>query len=136
MITALDSSVLWAIIKRETGHENWIRALTRAAGEGPLVISPVAFAELSPSTPSAEALIEFLEQLAISYDPISPGSAYLAGQTFKKYRQAGGPRQHLVPDFLIAAHATLQADRLAAIDRGYLRTWFPELRLLAVEDDE
>ena len=132
MITALDSSVLWAIIKKESGHENWIQALIRAASEGPLVISPVAFAELSPSTSSADSLMEFLRRLAISYDPISPDAAYLAGQTFKNYRKAGGPRKHLVPDFLIAAHAQIQANRLAAIDRGYLRTWFPELKLLAV----
>jgi predicted nucleic acid-binding protein len=75
--------------------------------------------------------MEFLGQLAISYDPISPEAAYLAGQTFKNYRKAGGPRDHLVPDFLIAAHAQIQANRLAAVDRGYLRTWFPELELLA-----
>jgi predicted nucleic acid-binding protein len=132
MITALDSSVLWAIIKKESGHESWIQVLIRAAGEGPLVLSPVAFAELSPSTPSADSLMEFLGQLAISYDPISPEAAYLAGQTFKSYRKAGGPREHLVPDFLIAAHARIQANRLAAMDRGYLRTWFPELKLLTV----
>ena len=75
--------------------------------------------------------MEFLGQLAISYDPISPEAAYLAGQTFKSYRKAGGPRELLVPDFLIAAHAQIQANRLAAVDRGYLRTWFPELELLA-----
>ena len=80
MITALDSSVVWAIIKKESGHESWIQALMRAAGEGPLLISPVAFAELSPSTPSVDSLMEFLGQLAISYDPISPEAAYLAGQ--------------------------------------------------------
>ena len=131
MITALDSSVVWAIIKKESGHESWIQALIRAAGEGPLLISPVAFAELSPSTPSVDSLMEFLGQLAISYDPISPEAAYLAGQTFKNYRKAGGPREHLVPDFLIAAHAQIQANRLAVVDRGYLRTWFPELELLA-----
>jgi predicted nucleic acid-binding protein len=36
----------------------------------------------------------------------------------------------MVPDFLIGAHASLQADRLAAADRGYLRRYFPTLRLL------
>jgi AbrB family looped-hinge helix DNA binding protein len=33
-------------------------------------------------------------------------------------------------DILIAAHAQLQADRLAAIDRGYFRSHFRRLSLL------
>lgn len=131
MITALDSSVLWAIVNREPGHESWLQALLHAAAEGPLVISPVAFAELAPSTRGPAELTEFLDRLAITYDPISPAAAHLAGLTFKRYRKAGGPRQHLIPDFLIAAHALTQSHRLAAIDRGYLRTWFPDLKLLA-----
>ena len=130
MITALDSSVLWAIIKKEPDHERWMQTLLSAAAEGPLVISPVAFAELAPSTADAASLMEFLSRLSIVYDTITPAAAHLAGQAFKRYRQAGGPRQHLVPDFLIAAHALAQADRLAATDRGYLRTWFPDLKLL------
>ena len=113
MTTALDSSVLWAIIKQEPGHDDWLQSLMHAASEGPLIISPVAFAELAPSTADEATLTEFLARLA-----------------FKRYRPSGGPRQHLVPDFLIAAHAPTQAHRLAAIDRGYLRQWFPALRLL------
>jgi predicted nucleic acid-binding protein len=35
-----------------------------------------------------------------------------------------------VPDFFIAAHAQIQCDRLAAIDRGYLRRYFPRLKIL------
>jgi len=130
MTTALDSSVLWAIIRLEPGHERWIEALIAAASEGPLIISPVAFAELAPSTGNESELLEFLARLAVIYEPISPAAAHLAGRTFKRYRMAGGPRQHLVPDFLIAAHAQVQAQRLAAMDRGYLRQWFPDLAIL------
>ncbi len=130
MITALDSSVLWAIIRSEAGHEQWLKALAEAASEGPLVISPIAFAELAPSTSDEGELLEFLSRLAITYEPISPAAAHLAGLTFKRYRKAGGPREHLVPDFIIAAHALTHANRLAAVDRGYLRRWFPSLTLL------
>lgn len=96
-----------------------------------LVICSVAFAEIAPRFESSAALVAHLEELAISYEDIAPEAAWTAGRTFRTYRQAGGPRAHLIPDFLIGAHAQVQADRLAAIDRGYLRRYFPNLLLLA-----
>jgi predicted nucleic acid-binding protein len=130
MTTAVDSSVLWAILKNEPGAADWAEVLQTAASDGPLVLCPVVFSELAPSTTDAASLLSLLSRLGLSYDPLSPEAAHLAGVTFQRYRHAGGPRQHLVPDFLIAAHASVQADRLAAIDRGYLRRWFPALALL------
>jgi predicted nucleic acid-binding protein len=98
--TALDSSVLLLLSRKQPGWEAWRDSLQTAASEGQLLISPIAFA------------------------------AYLAGQIFLRYRRNGGPRLNLIPDFLIAAHASVQADRLAAIDRGYLRSYFPTLSIL------
>lgn len=37
----------------------------------------------------------------------------------------------ILPDFLVAAHASVQADALATEDRGYLRTYFPGVRILS-----
>ncbi len=133
MTTALDSSVLWVIIKQEAGYQDWLQVLMQASVEGQLIISPVAFAELAPSAENEVDLANYLTRLGITYEPISERAAHLAGLTFKQYRQAGGPREHLVPDFLIAAHAQTHADRLAAVDRGYLRKWFPDLNLLKLE---
>lgn len=130
MRTAVDSSVLLCILRRQTGWEEWQATLTRAAEEGGLVLCPVVFAECSMGFSEVkEARIQF-DSLCIVYDAFSPESAFLAGQIFLRYRREGGPRQHLIPDFLIAAHASTQADRLAAIDRGYLRTYFQALPLL------
>ena len=39
----------------------------------------------------------------------------------------------LATALLAAALASAQADRLAAIDRGYLRTYFPDLEIMKDE---
>lgn len=129
MRTALDTSVLILIQKKQAGWEPWRDLVTRAATEGPLLLCPVVFAEYSIGFPSPEIALRDLESVQIQYDPIVAAAAYLAGQTFLQYRREGGPRHHLIPDFLIAAHASVQADRLAAIDRGYLRRYFPALSI-------
>ncbi len=134
MRTALDSSVLIQLYRKHPGWEAWRDRLTTAAGEGQLIISPVAFAEFSIAYPSLESARADLQRLNIHYEPIEPAAAFLAGQVFLRYRRRGGPRQHLIPDFLIAAHASVQADRLAALDRGYFRAHFPTLSLLTPTD--
>lgn len=130
MRTAIDSSVLLCILRRQTGWESWRATLSRAAEEGSLALCPVVFAECSVGFSSVDEALAKFDSLCIAYEPISPAAAYLGGQVFLRYRREGGPRTHLLPDFLIAAHASVQADRLAAIDRGYLRTYFPALALL------
>lgn len=130
MRTAVDSSVLWCLITREGSAPAWEDVLKRAAGEGELVVCPVVFAELAPAYGGPAVELEDLGRLTIRYDDILPAAAHLAGETYERYRLAGGPREHMVPDFLIGAHASVQADRLAAADRGYMRRYFPSLRLL------
>jgi len=128
--TATDTSLLLAIREKEPGYEPWENALRKAAEEGALRVWPIVFAELSPGSKSAPQLLQQLETLAIGYDEISAAAAHLAGCIYWTYRREGGPRAHLVPDFLVAAHAQMQCDRLAAIDRGYLRRYFPRLQIL------
>jgi predicted nucleic acid-binding protein len=131
MITSIDSSVLWTIFNDEPQAEAWSRTLVGASREGELVLCDVVLAEIAPVFDSEKQALDTLEGLGIRFDAINTQSAFEAGQVFKRYRQEGGPRRHLIPDFLIGAHALHQCNRLAAIDRGYLRRYFPRLTLLA-----
>ena len=87
--------------------------------------------EIAPAFDTGKRALDTLERLGIHFDGVTPHTACEAGQIFKSYRDEGGPRRHLIPDFLIGAHPLYQCNGLAAVDRGYLRRYFPTLTLLA-----
>lgn len=97
MRTVLDSSVLLPIQRRQPGWEAWRDAITRAATEGSLLICPVDFAECSLGYPSAQIALRRMESIQVHYDDIAPETAYLAGQTFLRYRTATASHPRL-PD--------------------------------------
>lgn len=130
MITAVDTSVLIAIAKAEVHAQEWIDLLITAQTDGDLVICDVVAAEYFAVLPDEEKFRESLSALGIVFSPTALDSVQLAGGIFKQHRREGGPREHLVPDFLIGAHAQKQADRIAVLDRGYFRRYFPRLKIL------
>ena len=130
MRTAIDSSALLAIFGDESDGAAWLEVLMQARREGSLVICDVVYAEIAPAFATEADLSAALDKLGAQHEPVSRAAAWRAGITFRSYREAGGPREHLIPDFLIAGHAQVQADRLAAADRGYFRHYFAELSLL------
>ncbi len=132
MITAVDTSALLSIFKAEDEAEKWLSILVSRAALGQLVICNVVAAELSSIAGDAAGLEIALAKLQIKLLPSTWPTCHLAGHVFNNYRKRGGKREHLVPDFLIAAHATLQADALVTADRGYLRAFFPRLKLLGL----
>jgi predicted nucleic acid-binding protein len=131
MSVAIDSSVLHAIFNEEADALDWAELLAHKRREGPLLICETVYAEVASGFEDQSKLDLALENLGISYDPISRSAAYLAGRIFGQYRRRGGPREHLLPDFLIAAHAQIQAGVLAAIDRGYYRKHFATLTVIS-----
>ena len=132
MITAVDSSVLIAIYLGESTSEDWMNRLVVARNEGALVVSPIVAAEFFAVVEDRAAYDAALADLGLQFSPISIDASCEAGRIFRNYRNQGGPREFLIPDFLIGAHALIDCDRLAAADRGYLRRYFPSLQLLVV----
>lgn len=127
---AVDTSVLLAIFKGEARGEDWLACLQDGAETAVLLISSVVLAEVRSFFSSNEMCQDALLSIHLKHSPFTEEATLLAGRIFQTYRKEGGPRKIILPDFLVAAHAATQAKSLATEDRGYLRRYFPKLRLL------
>jgi predicted nucleic acid-binding protein len=135
--TSIDSNVISAIWTGESSVPRLLVQLEEAKREGALLISPFVFAELHAYPGMTEGLLrKFLTVTGVVVDLKLEEKVWTeAGLRFARYaarrRQAfgSGPRR-LLADFLIGAHALLQADRLLTLDSAAYRQDFPELRLL------
>jgi predicted nucleic acid-binding protein len=127
---AVDTSVLLAIFKGEARGELWLETLRSAAEAASLLVSSIVLAEVRSFFPSDDACRKVLRDLDLKHSPLTEEAALLAGKIFRSYRNEGGLRTTILPDFLVAAHAATQAVSLATEDRGYLRAYYPSIRLL------
>ena len=128
------------------------RALAEAMRAGAVVISGPVYAELAAHFAEQEKPDRFLADTGLRLEPCKADTLYRAGRAWSEYigrrpalacPQCGAtrelhcnkcgasvqPRQHVVADFIIGAHALVRADQLLTRDRGYYGTYFPDLTL-------
>lgn len=155
MITAIDSNILFDVLVQDFEFAATSeQAIDEAVANGAAVISELVFAELAARFSDESSLRDFLQSSRIRLIPSDAESLQAAGVAWARYRRnrpegfvcpdcgtlqqpacslCGRPiqaRQHVLGDFLIGAHARKQADCLLTRDRGYFRTYFPDLKLV------
>jgi hypothetical protein len=130
MKTAVDSSVLFDIVKGAPGAAAAQRALEAALAHGSLCVCAVVVAELGRYFDDAQELKEFLGDCQIDHDPLNMDAALEAARIMRGYARNKGPRERVAPDFLIGAHALRQTDALLTTDAGFFRNYFDALTVV------
>lgn len=128
MITAVDTNVLLDILlPNPRFEERAAQAMAAVRNDGILVVCEVVYAELCGAFDTQRECDEFLESHQVGVEPLGRQACFLASQFWSAYRERGGRRERILPDFLIGAHAQTQASRLLTRDRGFYRELFPDL---------
>lgn len=131
MKSAVDSSVLFDIVKGAPGAAAAQKALETALAHGSLCVCAVVVAELGRYFADEQDLRDFLAACQIDHDPLSMDAALEAARIMRSYARNKGPRERAAPDFLIGAHAIKQADALLTTDAGFFRHYFAGLNVIA-----
>ena len=128
MITAVDTSVLLDVFLADGRYGEQSKAQLRAAYDsGAIIICDIVYAELVPAFHDRSVLDRALQEINATTSPVDTAAACEAGVRWMRYRQAGGPRERIITDFLIGAHAVARAQTFLTRDRGFFSTYFPEL---------
>jgi predicted nucleic acid-binding protein len=136
-VTLVDSNVLLDIFTRTPNWWEWsLVQLEDAALQGPLLINDVIYAETSVRFHNVDDFEAALARAGIVVAPIPRVALFLAAKAFTRYRNAGGIRTGVLPDFFIGAHAVAEGLPLLTRDARRYRSYFPTAVLIAPKQDE
>jgi len=127
----VDTNIVIDLLGSDDGSATaWSRkAYARALAAGRLCCNHVVLAEVAAGAARPDETIDDLDDLRIDILDLSAPAALAAGRAFCAYRQRGGRRETILPDFLVAGHAATVGAALLTRDRR-LASYFPDLSLI------
>ncbi len=133
MILSDTKMIVDLLSQSRTSKAEWSRATyERATASDTIGCNLIIVAEVAAGAARPEELSDDLDRFRIETLELSIDAALAAGRAFAAYRQRGGQRTTILPDFLIGAHAAALGATLVTRDRR-LATDFPDLTLITPE---
>ncbi|MCR5858754.1 type II toxin-antitoxin system VapC family toxin [Mesorhizobium sp. J428] len=128
----VDTNVILDVATFDPNWAIWsLDQLELASASGPLLINEIVYAELSVGYTLIEELDDLVEQMELEMLQIPRSALFLAGKAYQRYRQSGGTRTGVLPDFFIGAHAAVLQVPVLTRDVARYRAYFPTVRLIA-----
>lgn len=130
--TLVDSNVLLDLFTRDPTWCSWSATrLAEAFDRGPVVINQIVYGEVAHRFSTIEALEQVLTPDRFIRGNLPWAAAFLAAISYRAYRQRGGGRASILPDFFIGAHAAVLRMPLLTRDAARYRTYFPTVEIIA-----
>lgn len=130
--TLVDTNVFVDLLKADSDWMAWsAKVLGQARYLGPVMTNWVVYAELHTHDTAGPHIDHLLSSLSVDLLDIDRPAAQLAARVFRTYRQRGGTKSGVLPDFFIGAHAQSQGWTLLTRDAARYRTYFPELAVVS-----
>ncbi len=126
----VDTNVLVDVIHQDPIWLDWsLRELIKAQNQE-ILTNYVVYAELHTPNTAGPHIDAFLQKLGVQVLDLSRPAAQLAALAFRSYRQRGGTKTGVLPDFFIGAHAQAEGFQLLTRDAGRYRSYFPGIDLI------
>jgi predicted nucleic acid-binding protein len=128
----VDSCVLLDLIDNDQVWKEWSagQIIKRSIIED-LFLNPIVYAEISVRYGNEEDVDRILVASGLGFMGIPRRAAFLAAKAYQQYRQLGGQRSSLLPDFFIGAHAEVLGATILTRDTRRYATYFPAVPLIA-----
>ena len=131
MTVFVDSNVILDVATGDPQWSDWSsRQLVEALNRGQALINAIVYGEIAFACDRIEDVDELLPAHLYEYRPIPREAAFLAARAHAAYRERGGERLMILPDFLIGAHALVERCPLLSRDPRRYRKAFPGLTLI------
>jgi hypothetical protein len=128
----VDTNVVLDVVQNDPAWAQWSQAQLDAASlRSALLINPIIYAELSIAYRRIEELEEMLSKGGFRVEQMPREALFLAGKAFMRYRERGGAKGGVLPDFFIGAHAAVAGIPLLTRAARRYRSYFPKLELLS-----
>lgn len=128
----VDTCVLLDVSGNDPVWRDWsVDQLARWSLRGPLLINPLIFAEWCADFTSLGQAQSAVQAFGLQWAELPRPALFLAAQAHRLYRQRGGTRAMVLPDFLIGAHAAVSALPVLTRDKQRYASYFKGLEIVA-----
>ncbi|MGQ4875690.1 MAG: type II toxin-antitoxin system VapC family toxin [Promethearchaeia archaeon] len=138
----LDSSIIISILKKDKFSTNIYKIIKLLRKlEFNVFISHITYAEIwtgvikskTPKKDEQKVNKTLYELFRVKIMNLNITIAQIAAEAFLKYKSFGGKRDHLIPDFLIGAHAKYYSDKILTTNPRDFLKYIQDLEVLTPE---